>query len=703
MKIQLQDMSGSAGNYPSGGVSGQSPLGMGNTFVAPSEAAGVEIQIAPDGQAEPDRLRAVILQVSARALGFRNEQDRPENSGQKYCSDDVFPMSGTPITTISSRSHTPAARPGPGAIDIGAGADGSVWMVGSDHRAYRLDGNGWAFMLAGPYSRVDVGPTGEAWLVTNNGVIHEKRAFAPVVTRPGKGLDIAVSANGEVFRVGQQGLIERFDHGDDSWPAVGWETPSSFARVTAGPAGQVAGTTSDRRIYILKRFLWPETLTGGFIDIGVSGDQGRPWVIAKNGGLYWWGSRGWMSMRRAQHRAVDAGIIADASGEVFFLTASSSISGGVWTSANGATARDVASNGRGDCCMVGCRTRRRANPTWPHPRGRSKTLASPVPTFATSKSRSVVERDLEVTPARRQPFDMREARWWNGRCMVGRTMSILRIILTAAPLALTLTACLDGEPEVPLEEGVDSQASDQSFEEEPAPVRVQLPDGAFIEFQAHRDGSYSVSEEGDAYHVPVMNRPEFEEGTPLMVYEAVTDADAEIPKSLVIHHEALIADGLAIETGARRPRGWLLPELDRSLPPLASNPCPGNVSSFVCSSSVSSYYPSGPGCSPYLLDATWNHNGSYRVRRYRTGFCTIGTVDAYIYGGYAGTSHPSCWAPRPLIVLRNGRYSNHNYAYWWSGPSGAWPRKFDNHVDRVSGSGFSWGVREKTQGSSCKI
>ena len=105
-------MSGSAGNYPSGGVTGQSPLGMGNTFVAPSEAAGVEIQIAPDGQAEPDRLRAVILQVSARALGFRNEQDRPENSGQKYCSDDVFPISGTPITTpydIVSITH--ACRP----------------------------------------------------------------------------------------------------------------------------------------------------------------------------------------------------------------------------------------------------------------------------------------------------------------------------------------------------------------------------------------------------------------------------------------------------------------------------------------------------------------------------------------------------------------------------------------------------------------
>lgn len=57
------------------------------------------------------------------------------------------------------------APPGGGALDIAAGADGSIWVTASDFRAYRLDetGLGW---IATPQTanNISVGPDGTAWV-----------------------------------------------------------------------------------------------------------------------------------------------------------------------------------------------------------------------------------------------------------------------------------------------------------------------------------------------------------------------------------------------------------------------------------------------------------------------------------------------------------------------------------------------------------
>jgi hypothetical protein len=91
------------------------------------------------------------------------------------------------------------------AKDIGIGANGSVWIVGTNpvsggYGIYRWDGENWEGVDGGAV-RIDVDPQGNPWIVNNNGNIyrrfgnHWEQLF-------GAARDIGIGANGSVWIVG---------------------------------------------------------------------------------------------------------------------------------------------------------------------------------------------------------------------------------------------------------------------------------------------------------------------------------------------------------------------------------------------------------------------------------------------------------------------------------------------------------------------
>jgi subtilisin family serine protease len=87
------------------------------------------------------------------------------------------------------------------ALDIDAGADGSIWHVGADRRMYcRRDGKWKADGIHGSAVKLAVGPDGSPWHIGAAGEIYRKegKTWRQV---PGQALDIAIGADGSVWRV----------------------------------------------------------------------------------------------------------------------------------------------------------------------------------------------------------------------------------------------------------------------------------------------------------------------------------------------------------------------------------------------------------------------------------------------------------------------------------------------------------------------
>ena len=93
------------------------------------------------------------------------------------------------------------------AIDIGVGANGQVWVIGTDEKQggfgiYRRDGNKWTRM-PGAAVRIDVGHDGTAWVVNDrHRIFRFDKKKNNWVKLPGRAYEIAVSPTGVVMVVG---------------------------------------------------------------------------------------------------------------------------------------------------------------------------------------------------------------------------------------------------------------------------------------------------------------------------------------------------------------------------------------------------------------------------------------------------------------------------------------------------------------------
>jgi Tectonin domain len=156
-------------------------------------------------------------------------------------------------------------RPGQ-AKDIGVGADGTVWVIGSNsvgawagnYGIYRWTGSAWEAVDDGG-ARIAVDPDGLPWIVTSGGDIY-RRVVNTWVHYPGLARDIGVGADGSVWMIGT-------DH---------------------------VGTGNDGRIYKLKGKTW-ERIPGGGVRIAV-GPDGMPWVVNSSTHIFRYDGNSWIEL-----------------------------------------------------------------------------------------------------------------------------------------------------------------------------------------------------------------------------------------------------------------------------------------------------------------------------------------------------------------------------------------------------------------------
>lgn len=148
------------------------------------------------------------------------------------------------------------------ATDIGAGADGSIWAIGtanllSGHGIWRRQGNSWTEIKSGGAVRIDVDHEGNAWVISKNNDIWKWNG-SKWVQIPGKARDIGIGADGSVWGVGME------------------EKGNGYA------------------VYRREGNSWVAVEGDGAVRIDV-GPMGHAWVVQKNGDIYVWDDK-WISV-----------------------------------------------------------------------------------------------------------------------------------------------------------------------------------------------------------------------------------------------------------------------------------------------------------------------------------------------------------------------------------------------------------------------
>ncbi len=179
---------------------------------------------------------SVALHEMGHALGldhssFPNTVMAPSTGGRVLAPDDVLAVS----TLWDSYWQTPGV-----AIDIGAGADGSVWALGTDNRPYKWNGAGWdQDRINRTAVRIAVDPAGIPFVVTSSNQIIRRQSNNPFADdwnppEPGLAIDIGIGRNGDRWIVGTDQRVYKFQGGD-------WTPVLAFAtarRISVSPAGR---------------------------------------------------------------------------------------------------------------------------------------------------------------------------------------------------------------------------------------------------------------------------------------------------------------------------------------------------------------------------------------------------------------------------------------------------------------------------------
>ncbi len=185
--------------------------------------------------------------------------------------------------------------PGKKAKDVGVGANGSVWIVGTSpvyggFAIYRWNKKRFVRVDGGAV-RIDVDRDGMPWVVNKMNDIY-RRVNNHWKRMPGKAVDIGIGANGSVWVIG----IGRTPggHGIWQWNGSNWERVQGAAvRVDVDAAGNPWVVNDAGGIFKWNGKGW-NTLPGLGTDITVGG--GSEWVIGTDSvpgghGIYKWRSR----------------------------------------------------------------------------------------------------------------------------------------------------------------------------------------------------------------------------------------------------------------------------------------------------------------------------------------------------------------------------------------------------------------------------
>jgi hypothetical protein len=163
--------------------------------------------------------------------------------------------------------------PGEG-YDIGVGANGTAWVIGSGYSIHRWNGSAWQQMPSAA-SRIDVDPSGNAWVVNQGGDIFRWNGSGWVQIS-GSGSDIGIGANGTVWALGTANVgggkpIMR-------WTGSAWQTVGGAAtRIDVDPSGNPWVINNANQIFKWNGSGWTQ-VAGAGRDIGISAD-GTVWLV----------------------------------------------------------------------------------------------------------------------------------------------------------------------------------------------------------------------------------------------------------------------------------------------------------------------------------------------------------------------------------------------------------------------------------------
>ena len=152
------------------------------------------------------------------------------------------------------------------ATDIGIGADGSVWIIGTNevnggYGVYRRSVWGWVQLeIDGGAIRIDVDPSGNPWVVDNDGNIFRKIGAKWWEQIDGEATDIGIGADGSVWIIRTSEV--NGGYGVYRWSERGWEQiDGGTAQISVDNRGTPWIVDSEGYIYVWKSFFKGEFLT----------------------------------------------------------------------------------------------------------------------------------------------------------------------------------------------------------------------------------------------------------------------------------------------------------------------------------------------------------------------------------------------------------------------------------------------------------
>jgi hypothetical protein len=234
------------------------------------------------------------------------------------------------------------------ARDIGAGADGSVWVIGTnpignDFGIFRWTGRGWE-AVDGAAVRIDVDENGDPWVVNSAGQVFRRvndrwlqlpdlsSVSVGGITIPAAAKDIGIGANGAVWITARMRVGMQFQFGVFKWTGTSWDrVDGSAERIDVDRSGNPWVVNSAGEIFRRVNDHW-EQLPRHARDIGIGAD-GSVWIIGtdqvgfvalgtgQNFDILRWNGSDWETIDGGgtQITVDDDGVpwLANAAGEIF--------------------------------------------------------------------------------------------------------------------------------------------------------------------------------------------------------------------------------------------------------------------------------------------------------------------------------------------------------------------------------------------------
>lgn len=206
------------------------------------------------------------------------------------------------------------------AKDIGAGADGSVWIIGENQSPYKWNDDAYAWEQAsGKAVRIAVLPDGVPVIVNADNEVFRLRG-QNWQQLPGRAKDIGAGADGSVWIIGQNGSPYKWNESGYAWEQVS----GTAAKISVLADGTPVVVNAKEEVYRLRGQNWQQ-LPGRAKDIAAGAD-GSIWIIGENDSPYRWNDDGY-AWEQKQGKGVQLAVagpgiplLVNASEEIFRLT-----------------------------------------------------------------------------------------------------------------------------------------------------------------------------------------------------------------------------------------------------------------------------------------------------------------------------------------------------------------------------------------------